>query len=236
MFDHLPHAGCLWLGAEVGEDPGCPGPLPRVELRARLEVDDDVEPVLIVASLLGDLVDELGQCLWGWQLDREDAVPARRAAERPAVRPACRDPDRDPRRLHGSRLELPGPKLGQAAEPMIESLCAFARVDDLAEALELGVAVAAEPQSLGVGGDRAESDPKVGDSADGRPVEDVVPEEEAVPTLLLGLYRQRDERPRIGELVERRQVEPSSKPAIRTHALIQHLLLDCRCGQARWER
>lgn len=147
VFDHVSHAGCLWLRAEVGEDPGCPCPLPRVELRARLEIDNDVEPVLIVASLFGDLADELRQCLWGWQLDREDAVPARGAAERPAVRPTRRDPDRDPRCLHRSRLELPGPKLGQASEPMIESLRAFARVDDLAEELELPVAVAAEPDS-----------------------------------------------------------------------------------------
>jgi hypothetical protein len=32
------------------------------------------------------------------------------------------------------------------------------------------------------------------------------------PTVLLGLYRQRDERPWIGELVERRHVEPVEAP------------------------
>jgi hypothetical protein len=56
LVDHLSHAVCPWLGAEVGEDPGGPGPLPRVELGARLEIDDEVERLAIVASLLGDRV------------------------------------------------------------------------------------------------------------------------------------------------------------------------------------
>jgi hypothetical protein len=42
----------------------------------------------------------------------------------------------------------------------------------------------------------------------------VVPEEEAVPAVLLGPDRQVDERPRVGQLVERRQVQPPPNAVI----------------------
>src|SRR5262245_41920834 len=66
----------------------------------------------------------------------------------------------------------------------------------------------AEADTLGVSGDRAQRHPRICDGADRRPVAEVVPQEHAVPALLLGVHRQSDERARIGQLVERRQVEP----------------------------
>ncbi len=71
-----------------------------------------------------------------------------------------------------------------------------------------------EPDALGVRGDRAQRDPRVGDGADRRSVEDVIPQEHAVPALLLGVHRQSEEHFRIGQLVEWRQVEPAPKAAI----------------------
>jgi hypothetical protein len=140
----LADAGCLRLGAEVGQDPGGSGFTPRLELEAWFKVDDELERFRIVASQAADLVCELGQCSGSGQLDREDPVPARRPAEGASMWPACRDPDRDPRTLHRLRLELAVPARGQSVEPGVESMRPFARIDHLAEPLKLAVSIAAE--------------------------------------------------------------------------------------------
>ena len=64
MLDDLAHPGLCRLRAEVGEDPGRSCLVPRVKLSAGFEIDHELEGPLIVASLLRDLADKLGQCLW----------------------------------------------------------------------------------------------------------------------------------------------------------------------------
>src|SRR5436309_152219 len=49
-------------------------------------------------------------------IDREQPVPARRAAHRALVRPACRHPHRDARPLKWARLELAAPVAHQLVE------------------------------------------------------------------------------------------------------------------------
>lgn len=221
-----------------------------MNLNAGFEIDHELEGALIVASLLRDFAGKLGQRLWARQLDREESVPAHGAAEGPSVRPTGRDPDGDPRRLHRAWLELPGPKLDQAAEPVVESLRTLAGVHDFAERFELIVSDTAEPdaenqaslaqviegdrlacdlvhtppgewrdegsesEAFGVRRDRAQRHPRVGDRSDRWSVEDVIPQEHAVPAVLLGMHGQSDEHFRIGQVVERREVEPPPKAAI----------------------
>src|SRR4029453_15003646 len=44
-----------------------------------------------------------------------------------------------------------------------------------------------EPDALGVRGDRAQRHPRVGDGADRRSIENVIPQEHPVPAVLLGV-------------------------------------------------
>jgi hypothetical protein len=71
-----------------------------------------------------------------------------------------------------------------------------------------------DPDALRLRGDRAQRHRWVGDGADRRSVEDVVPQKHAVPAVLLGIHRQSEEHLRIGQLVERREVEPAPKAAV----------------------
>jgi len=53
--DDFADLGRARLRAEVGHDPGRPCLAPRLGVGAGLEVDDELERLLIVASKLGDL-------------------------------------------------------------------------------------------------------------------------------------------------------------------------------------
>ena len=72
--------------------------------------------------------------------------PSQRAARRNGrrLRPARRHPHRRARALNRQRLELPVPELRQPLQALVEQPGPFARVRDLAERLELAVAVAPE--------------------------------------------------------------------------------------------
>jgi hypothetical protein len=65
-----------------------------------------------------------------------------------------------------------------------------------------------DPETLGAAGDRGEGDPRVRDGLDRRSVDDVVPEEEAVPAALLRTLGELGDRCRIHELVEGRDEDP----------------------------
>src|SRR5262245_21032811 len=147
VLDDLTHVGLCRLRAEVGQNPGRSCLAPGAELSAGCEIDHELERRGVVASLLHDLAGELGQCVWARQLDREESVPAHSAADGAPVGPAGRDPDGDPRPLHRAGLELAGPELGEANEPVIESLRPLAGIDDLPEWFELTVSVTAEPDA-----------------------------------------------------------------------------------------
>src|SRR5687767_14969062 len=99
------------LRAEVGEDPGCAGLAPRLEI--------------------------------------DPGLPGGGSADGARMWTAARDPDGDPRRLHRPRLELARPQLDQAREAVVEEAGALARLDDLAEALQLAVAAAAQAAAEG---------------------------------------------------------------------------------------
>ena len=99
-----------------------------------------------------DLGRQLGELVRMVELDREEAVVARRAPHGPPVGPPRREPDRDPRALDGPGQQAHAPGL-LAAPPGVEQLGAGVeqggagpRVGLLAEARQLPAAVAAEPE------------------------------------------------------------------------------------------
>src|SRR5829696_4523918 len=134
---------------DAGEDPSCAGGLPRPGFRAGFDLDHQVEWFVLIGAELANLLGKHCEIVGPGQIDREVAVPVRGPLQGTALRPTAGDPDRDARPLDRGGLELAGPELGELGQALIEEAGALARVDDLAEGLELAVAIAAETDSEG---------------------------------------------------------------------------------------
>src|SRR3954447_20628188 len=192
---------------EVRQAPRRAGRRPRCRVRPWRVRHRDIERPGVRDAHAADLGDELGQRVGTWQVDREEAVPPRRAAHRGTVRPARRQPDRDARPLHRRRLELAVPVSGQPLERGVEHPRLLGRVGDIAERRELAVPVAAQA--------KAEHEPAVAQVVErdrlarelvhppARRRRDHRPDPHA-----LGRARDRAQRhPRIGDAARRRRVD-----------------------------
>ena len=207
-LDRLAHLALSGLEPEIRKDPGRAGLLPRGNRRAGGKIDNEVERSVppCLGPKLANLLTELGQRLGPGQLDREKSIPTGRPAQGPAVGPAGGNPHRDAGRLHGRRLELAAPVGAEPVESCVEQACPLARIHDLAERLQLVVAIAAKANAEGetAAAEQVERDCLARELMDAPPRERGDQRTEANP---LGVGGHRGERdPGIGDRPHRRSI------------------------------